>query len=487
MRSFLTLALLVGVTGCNLATRHVTPALSTPLEFPPEVNPAGAQTDIVSVNWEGFYQDERLRELIALALENNRDLRIAVLRIEEARGLYRIQRADQLPQLGLSAGATRSRIGTASLNPAQGGVGIPAGVTGFTFDNYNVGVGVTSFELDFWGRVRNLSAASRSRYFSTIAAERAFRISLIRDLATAYISSRSLAEQAEQAERTVSSRSEALRIAKLRLDAGVTSALDYRQAESLLTQAQAQLAVLQNRRAQQRNIVRLLVGSPIDEDRLAPARTLREQGIVADIDAGLPSSLLFNRPDIIAAEEALRAARANVGAVRAAFFPQISLTGNLGFASTSLDNLFQDEGQTWRFGPSLSLPIFDWGARKGDVSVARARESIEVAGYERTVQIAFREVSDALANRRYLVEQIMAQERAVDAQMALTRLASRRYENGVAQFLEVLDAERNLFTAQQTLIELRGAELSSLASLYAALGGGLGSPVQTRSGNAAPR
>jgi multidrug efflux system outer membrane protein len=481
MRSALTLALLAFVSGCNLAPKHVTPALSTPLEFPPEVNPAGARTGIVSVGWEDFYQDERLRELIAMALENNRDLRIAVLRIEEARGLYRIQRADQLPQLGLTAGASRSRIGTASLNPAQGGgAGVPDGVTGFTVNSYDVGVGVTSFELDFWGRVRNLSEAARSQYFSTIAAERAFRISLIRDLATAYISSRSLAEQAEQAERTVASREEGLRIAKLRLDAGVTSALDYRQAESLLTQAQAQLAMLQNRRAQQRNIVRLLVGAPIDEDRLAPARTLNEQGILADIDAGLPSALLFNRPDIIAAEEALRGARANVGAARAAFFPRITLTGSFGFASTSLDNLFEDEGQTWSFGPSLSLPIFDWGARKGDLSVARARESIEVATYERTVQIAFREVSDALANRRYLAEQIAAQQRAVDAQTALTRLASRRYENGVAQFLEVLDAERNLFTAQQTLIELRGAELSSLVSLYAALGGGLGQTLPPR-------
>lgn len=485
MRKVLTLSLMVLLSGCNLAPKHVTPALSTPEEFPPEVNPAGARTDIVSVGWEGFYQDERLRELIALALENNRDLRIAVLRIEEARGLYRIQRADQLPQLGLTAGASRSRIGTASLDPAQnGGAGVPSGVTGFTVSNYDVGVGITSFELDFWGRVRNLSEAARSQYFATTAAERAFRISLIRDLATAYISSRSLAEQAEQAEGTVSSRVEGLRIAKLRLDAGVTSALDYRQAESLLTQAEAQLAVLQNRRAQQRNIVRLLVGAPIDEDRLAPARTLNEQGILADIDAGLPSALLFNRPDIIAAEEALRAARANIGAARAAFFPQITLTGNAGFASTSLDSLFLGQGQTWSFGPSLTLPIFDWGARKGDLTVARARESIEVATYERTVQIAFREVSDALANRRYLAEQIAAQQRGVDAQLALTRLANRRYQNGVAQFLEVLDAERNLFTAQQTLIDLRGAELNSLVSLYAALGGGLGAAMPRRDGNA---
>ena len=193
-----------------------------------------------------------------------------------------------------------------------------------------------------------------------------------------------------------------------------------------------------------------------------------------DFDAGLPSDLLVNRPDIIAAEEMLRAARANIGAARAAFFPRISLTGNFGFASTSLDNLFSNSGTNWSFGPSISLPIFDWGARKGDLSVARARESIEVATYERTVQGAFREVSDALANRRYLAEQIEAQQRTVNAQSALARLARLRYTNGVAQFLEVLDAERNLFSAQQALIQLRGAQLSSIVSLYSAIGGGLG-------------
>lgn len=485
MRKLIALAIILVLGGCSLAPKHVTPALSTPTEFPPEVSPAG-RVEAISLGWQTFFQDERLRELIAQALDNNRDLRISVARIEEARGLYRIQRADQLPQLGLAAGATRSRIGSGSSNTLQAGGGTAPTTGGFTSNSYDVGVAVTSFELDFWGRVRNLSDAARANYFSTIAAERAFRISLIRDLATAYITSRSLAEQAEQADRAVVSRQDGLRIAKLRLDAGVTSALDYRQAESLLTQAQTEAASLRNQRAQQRNIVRLLVGSPIDEEALAPARRLGDQGIIRDIDAGLPSSLLVNRPDIIAAEETLRAARANVGAARAAFFPSISLTGGAGFASRSLDNLFGDGGLNWTFGPSLRLPLFDWGARKGDLTVARARESIEVATYERTVQVAFREVSDALANRRYLAEQIVAQQRAVDAQSALTRLARLRYQNGVAQFLEVLDAERNLFSAQQALIQLRGAQLGSLVTLYAALGGGLGAPPPVRPGDAKP-
>lgn len=469
-KSFVLIASLA-LTGCNLAPKHVTPALSTPAEFPPEVSPEGtmAATDIAL---KDFFLDERLRELIDQMLDNNRDLRIAVARIEEARGLYRIQGAEQLPQLGGSAGLTRNRIGANSLGAQTGGVGTGSGISS---TNYDIGVGVTSLELDFWGRVRNLSDAARSQYLATVAGERAFRIALIRDLATAYITSRSLAEQAEQADRAVETRERGLRIAKLRLDAGVTSALDYRQAEALLTQAQTEVASLRNQRAKQRNIVRLLVGSPIDEEALAPARRLGDQGIVRDIDAGLPSSLLANRPDIIQAEEVLRAARANVGAARAAFFPSISLTGSAGFASTSLDSLFTGDGLNWSFGPSISIPLFDWGARRGNLNVAKARETIEVATYERTVQIAFREVSDALADRKFLAEQLVAQQRAVDAQIALTRLARLRYENGVAQFLEVLDAERNLFSAQQALIQLRGAQLSSLVTLYAALGGGVDS------------
>ncbi len=467
MRKSFMLGASLMLAGCNFAPKHVTPSLSTPAEFPPEVAPQGT-ISAADIGWQDFFLDERLRALIVQTLDNNRDLRIAVARIEEARGLYRIQRSDQLPQLGGSASATRSRIGANALN------GIPVTGSGITSTNYDIGVAVTSFELDFWGRVRNLSNAARAQYLATIAGERAFRIALIRDLATAYITSRSLAEQAEQADRAVESRERGLRLAKLRLDAGVTSALDYRQAEALLTQAQTEVASLRNQRAKQRNIVRLLVGSPIDEDGLAPARRLGDQGIIRDIDAGLPSALLANRPDIIQAEEALRAARANVGAARAAFFPSISLTGNAGFASASLDSLFTDDGLSWSFGPSISLPIFDWGARKGNLTVAKARETIEVATYDRTVQIAFREVSDALADRKFLAEQLVAQERAVNAQLALTRLARLRYDNGVAQFLEVLDAERNLFSAQQTLIQLRGAQLSSSVTLYAALGGGIG-------------
>jgi len=257
------------------------------------------------------------------------------------------------------------------------------------------------------------------------------------------------------------------------MDAGVTSALDYRQAETVLTQAETELASLRNSRVQTRNLVRLLVGRPITDEELPNASTLAEQGFVRDLGAGMPSTLLASRPDVIGAENRLRAARANVGAARAAFFPNISLTGSLGFASTELGDLVGKDGLAWSFGPSLSLPIFDWGERRGNLTVARAREDIAVADYERTIQTAFREVSDALAGRRYLAEQIAAQERALIAQRSLASLARLRYENGVAQYIEVLDAERNLFSAEQALIALRRGELQNLISLYVALGGGL--------------
>ncbi|MGL6042545.1 MAG: efflux transporter outer membrane subunit, partial [Sandaracinobacteroides sp.] len=262
-------------------------------------------------------------------------------------------------------------------------------------------------------------------------------------------------------------------------DAGVTSALDFRQAESLLTQAETELAGLKLARAQSRNQVEVLIGGPAPDDLPDPL-PLGGQRPTQPLAGGLPSQLLTTRPDILAAEEQLRAARANIGAARAAFFPAIALTGGLGTASADLANLFTGDGLNWSFGPSISVPLFDWGRRKGNVAVAVAREDIAVATYERTVQEAFREVSNALAGRAYYAEQVAAQERATVAQRAIARLARIRYREGVANYLEVLDAERNLFTAEQTLLSLRRQELDNLAALYAALGGGL-QPGETTS------
>ena len=332
-------------------------------------------------------------------------------------------------------------------------------------------MGVTAFELDFWGRVANLSEAARAEYLATVAAQRAFYLSLIADTANTYFELVETEEQIALAEATTESRREELRIARLRLDNGVTSALPYRQAETLLTQAEQQLAVERLALAQLRNQLAVLVGGTVPAG-LPNGLALAAQADDRQLAAGLPSDLLLVRPDIIAAEEQLRAARANIGAARAAFFPAISLTGSAGLTSNSLDGLFSTDGLGWSFGPTITLPIFDWGAREADLDLARALEVEQVANYDRTVQTAFREVSDALAGRRYLAEQVETLERALTAQERIARIARLRYREGVADYLEVLDAERNLFIAQQQLLATRRAWLQNRATLFVALGGG---------------
>jgi multidrug efflux system outer membrane protein len=475
-RRAIVLVCATALSACNFAPPHVRPALPTAPAFPPGIAAPAEGVRATELSWQDFFADPQLKTLIAAALEHNRDLAVSVARIQEARGQYRIQDAERLPELDANGSYARTRVGAASVS----GASAPAGSSGFSYDNYNVGVGVSSFELDFWGRVKNLSDAARASYFSTIQAERAFRLSLIRDVATTYLAAREADEQIALAEQTVKSREDGLHIAKLRLDAGVTSALDYRQAETLLTQAQTSLASLRLTLAQSQNALAVLTGQPLAAD-LPPPLTLEGQQLDRAIVPGLPSDLLDNRPDVIAAEDSLRAARANIGAAKAAFFPRITLTGNAGFSSTSLDNLVGKNGLGWSFGPSISLPIFDWGATKGNLDVAKARERIELATYEKTIQTAFQEVADALAGRRWLADQVAAQERAVAALTHLADLARTRYANGVAEYLEVLDAERNLFSAQQSLIQLHRAEDQNLVSLYIALGGGLKGTESPRS------
>jgi outer membrane protein, multidrug efflux system len=465
MRNAAVLSFVTFLSACNLAPPHSRPPLSTASTYPVEF--AGAPVlgkRAAEIGWRDFFADPRLEALLTQALSRNRDLAVAVAQIEEARGQYRIQDADRLPTVGLSADAVRSRTGVASL-------GTQGGTASVTANRFSIGVGVSSFELDFWGRVRNLSEAARSQYLSTVEAERAFRLTLVRDVATTYFASRESAERVALADATVASRVEGLRIAKRRLDAGVTSALDYRQAETLLTQAETELAGLRLTKARSDNFLAVLTGGPVVEP-LPQALLLAQQTATPGLAEGLPSDLLVARPDILSAEEQLRAARANIGAARAAFFPTISLTGSLGFASSSLDNLIGSDGLGWSFGPSISLPIFDSGRIKGNLTVARARETIAVARYERTVQGAFREVADALAGRRFLADQVAAQTRGTVATRRIGHLARSRYREGVAGYLEVLDAERNLFAAEQALIQVRRLQADNMVTLYVALGGG---------------
>ncbi len=461
-------AVTVQLSGC-LAPRHVRPDLPTPDEYAQSrIEDPGAGTQASTLGWRDFFVDPRLETLISTALANNRNLVIAVAQIEEARGLYRIQRSDLLPTVVASADATRTGLGPQSA--ASQGIATPPGAS-VTFDRYTVGAAIASFELDFWGRVRNLTTAARAEYLATVEATRSFHRSLIRDVALTYFALLEAGERLELAEATVDSRREGLRIAKNRLDAGVTSALDFRQAETLLTQAETELAALRFTKAQNENLLATLVGRVISEPLPEPL-PLAEQARLETLAAGLPSDLLANRPDIVGAELRLRAARANIGAARAAFFPSITLTGSYGYASTELDQLVGNDRRSWSYGPSINLPLFDFGARRGNLSVAQARENIAVADYERTIQVSFQEVSDALAGRRFLAEQVRAQERATAAQRQLAELAHRRYNEGVVSYIEVLDAERNLFAAEQALLQVRRSEVSNLVALYIALGGG---------------
>jgi multidrug efflux system outer membrane protein len=464
MRKAAALLALALTSACQFAPRHEpVPMPTPPVYLTATDSDAALGMPAVDVAWRSFFRDPRLDTLIGTALRSNRDMVIAVEQIEVARGQYRIQRSDRFPSPLASAGATRSGAGEAA-------TGIP-GAGAVTTDRLSIGVSVPSFELDFWGRVRDLSEAARARYLATVQAQRAFRLSLIQDVASAYLAWVEATEQIRLAEQTVQSRQEGVRIAQVRLRSGLTSALDFHQAESLLTQAEASLAALKLQRAQLENLLFVLVGAPVPAALPGPL-PLTDQLNPVTLAAGLPSALLLARPDVVAAEERLRAAEANVGAARAAFFPNISLTGALGFASDALNTLVGNDGLTWNYGGSITAPIFNRGRLHGNVDVARAQDRIAVADYERTIQVAFQEVSNGLAGRRFLAEQVAAQERGTQAQRQIAALAHTRYLEGVVSYIEVLDAERSLFAAEQALLQLRRVQANNLVALYVALGGG---------------
>ena len=451
------------LAGCvNLAPDHARPQLPAAGAYDPQLRPDGSVI-ASTLSYRQWFRDPRLAALIDTAIAGNRDLMAATARIEQARAQYRIEDSRRLPTPVANAAASRSRVPLGTVAP---------GATGATTsDRFEIGVGVTGFELDFWGRIANLSEAARAQFLAAEANQRSFYLSLIADVASTYFALREADEQIALAEATLKSRQEGLRIARLRLDAGVTSALPFRQAETLLTTAEQQLAAQRLAEARLGNQLAVLLGNPPPEGLPSPLPLeAQENGIV--LDAGVPSDLMLVRPDIVAAEEQLRAARANIGAARAAFFPSISLTGTAGLASNELGDLFSGDGLTWSFGPSISLPIFDWGAREANLDLAQAREVEQVAIYEKTVQVAFSEVSDGLAGRRWLAEQVTAQEKGVAAQERIAYLARLRYREGVADYLEVLDAERSLFSARQQLLTTQRALLQNGTTLFVALGGG---------------
>lgn len=448
------------LAGCSLAPQYERPAPPVAQSFDSEDSTPTAQA-ATQLEWSRFFADPQLLHLLQLAMENNRSLRVAMQRVEEARAVYGIQRADQFPSISAGAMGSRSRV------PAD------LSITGSSLisSQYQATLNLSTWELDFWGRVRNLKDAALESYLASEEAKRAIQISLVAQVSNTYLLERELDERLATARQALASREESYRIMKRRYEVGSASKLDATQSEILLNQTRSELTMLERQREQSHNALTLLVGIP-QATQSCPLSQI-EAGFAHDIAPGLPSDLLLNRPDVLAAEHRLKATHANIGAARAAFFPRIALTGSLGSASSELEGVFGAGSGVWSFIPSLSLPIFDAGRNQANLDLTEARRNVAVADYEQTVQGAFREVADALADRRWIARQVDVQQATVATQIERTRLAHLRYQSGAASYLEVLDAERDRFAAEQALVQTRRALLASTVNLYAALGGGV--------------
>ena len=455
--SLLSVSLVLG--GCSLAPDYERPA--APMAAQWKQPAVSAHSAAATLDWPLFVTDAALRSLVELALTNNRDLRQSLLNVEAARALYRIQRADQLPGVGLQGGSARQRL------PADLSGSGRAGVQG----SYQVGLGVTAFELDLFGRVRNLSQAALEDYLATEEAAHAARISLVAEVIAAYLTRQGAEQRLLLTSETLATREVSLRLAAERRRAGTATALDYQEALGLTEQSRAEQARIDREFRQADNALTLLVGVS-DLSPHLPQRSDQRVLLVQELAAGTPSDLLIHRPDILAAEHRLRARYADIGAARAAFFPQISLTGLFGTASTDLSDLFRSGQRTWSFAPQLTLPIFNAGRNRANLDLATVRRDIAVAAYEQAIQTAFREVSDALAATDTLRCEEAARQTLAAASSEALRLAEARWRAGVDSHLRYLDAQRSDFANQALLIEIRTQRQIALATLFKTLGGG---------------
>jgi multidrug efflux system outer membrane protein len=451
------------LAGCaSLAPEYQRPAAPVPQAWPGEAaaSAASAGEGVADRTWQQFFADERLRTLIAQALEHNRDLRVAALNIERARALYRIERAGQLPTVAVGGGMAAQRT-PGSLTP--GGVAE-------TTRRYDLAAGISGYELDFFGRVRSLNEAALQEFLATEQARHSAQISLVAEVAHAYLALAADRERQRLARETLENQRSAHALVQRRVESGVASQIDLRRSQTTVEAARADLARYTAQAAQAENALALLVGAPVRPsllpDSLAPVATLDA------LPAGVPSQVLQRRPDIRGVEHRLQAASAQIGAARAAFFPSITLTARGGVASSALAELFKGGAGAWAFVPQVTLPIFDAGRRRAAVQLAEAERGMLLAEYEGAVQRAFREVADALAVRSTLGEQLEAQESLVAATADAFRLSEIRFRQGAQSYLEVLDAQRELYAAQQALIGVRLTRLANQVSLYKALGGG---------------
>ena len=406
-----------------------------------------------NLGWSEVFTDERLKKLVELALTNNLDLRVAALNVEQSRAQYRITRSASLPTVNGSASYTRSHA------------------DGVTAEQWNASLGTVAYEVDFWGRVRSLNRQALEKYFATDAARRSARVSLVAAVATEYFTLREVEEQIQLAQSTLQTVQESCNLNQAMFDAGASSELDLREAQAQVATAKINLLAYQRQQAEAENALSLLIGGPLPAD-LPAARPLPDSGLLADLQAGLPSELLERRPDILEAEHTLKAANADIGAARAAFFPSLSLTASVGTTSSQLSQLFGGGTGVWSFSPQVTVPIFTGGQNLADLDAAKMSRRIEVANYQKAIQTAFREVSDALVDTASYARQTEQETLLVAAQQGRYDLASTRYRQGDDTYLNTLTAQQDLYAARQGLIQAQFNELASRISLYKALGGG---------------
>jgi multidrug efflux system outer membrane protein len=467
MKRLSALLALAMLAGCTLEPHYVRPAPAVPPAFPQGgAYPAQPEAALPAVTYRDIFRDARLQALIEQSLANNQDLRQALANIQAARALYRVQRAEIFPAVDASGGATVRRgtsQGTSGSNSGNGS-------TDRTVTTYDVQAGTTAWEIDLFGRLRSLSHAAFDQYLASDAAARATRLTLVSDIANAWLqlaADRSLLLVAEDTEKSAQT---SVELTEARLNGGVAPRTDLRQAQTVLATAQADRARQTTLVAQDINALQLLVGAPVAAN-LLPGAIEDADGSLAELPAGLDSAVLLRRPDVAEAEYQLRAANARIGAARAAFLPRISLTAVAGLASTALSNLFTGGAFSWTVAPSATLPIFDAGANAGNLAYARAQREASLAAYQKAIQTAFREVSDALARRGTIDAEVRADELNFTAAQDTLNLDIARYRQGIDPYLATLDAQRSFYAARRTLVNIRLTKAQNLVDLYETLGG----------------
>ncbi|PWD83914.1 efflux transporter outer membrane subunit [Ignatzschineria cameli] len=460
--------LLVGapfiLAACSMAPTYERPALpvidSFPVSSGAQAGTLADQTFAYQISWENYFKDPRLKKLIALALENNKDLQLATLNLEAARIAYGISVADQLPGFNAAGGYSRTKAGRENTMPGQPSVA----------EGSSLNFGVSSFEIDFFGKAASLSDAAFAKYLATEEGKRAAEIALVSGVARAYLTEVLAQEQLRVAKETLNSNRASYNLVQQQVEAGIANDLDLAQAKGQVFSAQAQVANIEGQLGKARNALYTLVGAVATD--LPKGLSLRAKQFSEELPVGLPSQVLLVRPDVIEAEYQLLAANADIGAARAAFFPSITLTSTFGNASGELSDLFKSGHSGWTFAPQISIPIFNWGKIQKNLDLAYVRKNVEVVKYEKTIQTAFQEVADALVSKKPLSDQLRAQQNLVATTSEQLRLANLLYTNGIASYLDVLDAQRTLFSSRQELLTTYFNKHINDVMLYAALGGG---------------